>query len=44
MAKKVNSAVFPGQRGGPLEHVIAATLRARVATLADAHPLLYPEL
>jgi glycine hydroxymethyltransferase len=23
-AKKVNSAVFPGQQGGPLEHVIAA--------------------
>ncbi|MDO5710657.1 MAG: serine hydroxymethyltransferase [Micrococcales bacterium] len=24
MAKKVNSAVFPGMQGGPLEHVIAA--------------------
>jgi glycine hydroxymethyltransferase len=24
VAKKVNSAVFPGQQGGPLEHVIAA--------------------
>jgi glycine hydroxymethyltransferase len=24
MAKKINSAVFPGQQGGPLEHVIAA--------------------
>ncbi|WP_370967661.1 serine hydroxymethyltransferase [Amycolatopsis sp. cg9] len=24
LAKKVNSAVFPGQQGGPLEHVIAA--------------------
>ena len=23
-AKKVNSAVFPGQQGGPLEHIIAA--------------------
>ncbi len=23
-AKKVNSAIFPGQQGGPLEHVIAA--------------------
>ncbi|WP_432013498.1 serine hydroxymethyltransferase [Streptomyces cucumeris] len=24
LAKKINSAVFPGQQGGPLEHVIAA--------------------
>ncbi len=24
LAKKVNSSVFPGQQGGPLEHVIAA--------------------
>jgi glycine hydroxymethyltransferase len=24
VAKKINSAVFPGQQGGPLEHVIAA--------------------
>src|SRR5688500_10464481 len=24
VAKKLNSAVFPGQQGGPLEHVIAA--------------------
>jgi glycine hydroxymethyltransferase len=24
LARKVNSAVFPGQQGGPLEHVIAA--------------------
>ena len=24
IAKKINSAVFPGQQGGPLEHVIAA--------------------
>src|SRR5690606_2425395 len=23
IAKKINSAVFPGQQGGPLEHVIA---------------------
>ena len=23
IAKKLNSAVFPGQQGGPLEHVIA---------------------
>jgi hypothetical protein len=25
LAKKVDSAVFPGHRGGPLEHVVAAT-------------------
>src|SRR5690606_11437701 len=24
LAKRINSAVFPGQQGGPLEHVIAA--------------------
>ncbi|MFF4141565.1 serine hydroxymethyltransferase [Streptomyces sp. NPDC001698] len=24
LAKKINSAVFPGQQGGPLEHVVAA--------------------
>ncbi|MFB9966131.1 serine hydroxymethyltransferase [Sinosporangium siamense] len=28
LAKKVNSAVFPGQQGGPLEHVIAAKAAA----------------
>ncbi|ETD33268.1 serine hydroxymethyltransferase [Williamsia sp. D3] len=28
VAKKVNSAVFPGQQGGPLEHVIAAKAAA----------------
>jgi glycine hydroxymethyltransferase len=28
LAKKINSAVFPGQQGGPLEHVIAAKASA----------------
>lgn len=28
IAKKLNSAVFPGQQGGPLEHVIAAKATA----------------
>jgi glycine hydroxymethyltransferase len=28
LAKKINSAVFPGQQGGPLEHVIAAKATA----------------
>ncbi|SEB33245.1 serine hydroxymethyltransferase [Rhodococcus koreensis] len=28
IAKKINSAVFPGQQGGPLEHVIAAKAAA----------------
>ncbi len=32
-AKKINSAVFPGQQGGPLEHVIAAKAVAlKIAT------------
>ncbi|GAA5146016.1 serine hydroxymethyltransferase [Pseudonocardia eucalypti] len=28
LSKKINSAVFPGQQGGPLEHVIAAKATA----------------
>jgi glycine hydroxymethyltransferase len=35
-AKKINSAVFPGQQGGPLEHVIAAKA---VALKIAASPL-----
>ena len=35
IAKKINSAVFPGQQGGPLEHVIAAKA---VAFREAAHP------
>ncbi len=32
LAKRINSAVFPGQQGGPLEHVIAAkTVAFKVA-------------
>ena len=44
LAKKINSAVFPGQQGGPLEHVIAAkavafkvAAGARVPGPAAAH-------
>ncbi|GGB25573.1 serine hydroxymethyltransferase [Flexivirga endophytica] len=36
IAKKINSAVFPGMQGGPLEHVIAAKAVAfRAAATAD---------
>ena len=35
IAKKINSAVFPGQQGGPLEHVIAAPRRSRFKMAAD---------
>ena len=35
IAKKLNSAVFPGQQGGPLEHVIAA--KAVTFKLAAGH-------
>jgi glycine hydroxymethyltransferase len=36
MAKKLNSAVFPGQQGGPLEHVIAG--KAVALKLAATEP------
>ncbi|GAA5125965.1 serine hydroxymethyltransferase [Haloechinothrix salitolerans] len=36
LAKKINSAVFPGQQGGPLEHVIAAKATAfKIAASAE---------
>ena len=36
VAKKVNSAVFPGQQGGPLEHVIAGKAVAfKIAATAE---------
>lgn len=36
LAKKINSAVFPGQQGGPLEHVIAGKAVAlRIATTEE---------
>src|SRR6185503_15399717 len=35
-AKKINSAVFPGQQGGPLEHVIAAKAVALRIAMSDA--------
>ena len=36
IAKKINSAVFPGQQGGPLEHVIAAKAVAfKMAAMPD---------
>jgi glycine hydroxymethyltransferase len=36
LAKKVNSAVFPGQQGGPLEHVIAGKAVALRIAASDA--------
>jgi glycine hydroxymethyltransferase len=35
-AKKINSAVFPGQQGGPLEHVIAAKAVALKIAASEA--------
>ena len=34
--KKVNSAVFPGQQGGPLEHIIAGKAVALKIAMSDA--------
>jgi glycine hydroxymethyltransferase len=36
LAKKINSAVFPGQQGGPLEHVIAGKAVALRIAQSDA--------
>ncbi len=36
LAKKINSAVFPGQQGGPLEHVIAGKAVALKIAMSDA--------
>ncbi|WP_405373081.1 MULTISPECIES: serine hydroxymethyltransferase [unclassified Microbacterium] len=36
IAKKINSAVFPGQQGGPLMHVIAAKATAFKLAASDA--------
>lgn len=36
LAKKINSAVFPGQQGGPLEHVIAAKAVALKVAAGEA--------
>jgi glycine hydroxymethyltransferase len=35
-AKKINSAVFPGQQGGPLEHIIAGKAVALKIAMSDA--------
>jgi glycine hydroxymethyltransferase len=35
LAKKINSAVFPGQQGGPLEHVIAGKAVALLIAQSD---------
>jgi glycine hydroxymethyltransferase len=36
LAKKINSAVFPGQQGGPLEHIIAGKAVALRIAASDA--------
>ncbi len=37
MSAMINSAVFPGQQGGPLEHVIAAKAVAFAEALSDSY-------
>ncbi len=36
LAKKINSAVFPGEQGGPLEHAIAGKAVALRIAMSDA--------
>jgi glycine hydroxymethyltransferase len=43
LAKKINSAVFPGTQGGPLMHVIAAKAVAFGEALAPVVQILREE-
>jgi glycine hydroxymethyltransferase len=36
LAKKIDSAVFPGQQGGPLEHIIASKAVSLLIAMSDA--------
>ena len=36
LAKKIDSAVFPGQQGGPLQHIIAGKAVALLIAMSDA--------
>ena len=51
LAKKINSSIFPGIQGGPLEHVIAAkavafeeALQPRFTTYQKSFLAEYPNL